>query len=318
MKITLVDFLYTENGSFLDDVHFIEACLGNTNQVTYRNFKLSDTLINKLKNALSLYVNSSGLIIILSSKLWILYLLAPLCVFKQIAFVYHFIPKQKESLHRYSMKILSCLYTVIVYSRTLKDVLYDKFGVEALYLPSRCIDKKRASDLLKSKLKMGCNQLLVPGVRDGVRNIKRLNSVIEKIPNSIKLDIKSIVIQMEGNCPASINNIPTKAVSSLSEPLYRELFDNSVCVYMDFDTEYELRASGVVLDAIASGCIIFTNAHPITLQYGYPYSLLVDVDKFCDSSCPLNVDQMLELTDVMDFSSSQLEWSRFVDGKITI
>lgn len=318
MKISLVDFLFTENGSFLDDIRFIESCLENTNYISYRKFKSSDALIKKAKSALGLYADSSGLLIILSSKLWILYLLAPLCLFKRVAFVYHFIPKHRENLHRQSMKILGCLYTVIVYSRTLKDLLYVRFGVKAVYLPSRCIDKKRASDLLKTKLNARFNQLLVPGVRDGVRNIQRLNLVLEKIKENKVLDIKNIVIQMDGDCPVIMNNIPTTAFSSLSHSLYSDLFDNSLCVYIDFDAEYELRASGVVLDAIASGCIVFTNAHPITLQYGYPNSLLVDIDTFSDSTYPLNVDRMLALTDVMDFDTSKMEWNKFVNDQTII
>ena len=86
IKITLVDFLFSDNGSFLDDKTFIKSCLDHQNYVFYKAFKRNDLLVKKIMNVLSLYRDSSELIIVLSATWWILYLLAPLCFYKKIAF----------------------------------------------------------------------------------------------------------------------------------------------------------------------------------------------------------------------------------------
>jgi hypothetical protein len=318
IKITLVDFIFSDNGSFLDDIIFIKSCLSNQNYVSYKVFKSTDSIIKKITNILILYKNSDDLIIVLSAKLWMLYLLAPLCLWKKIAFVYHFIPNKRQEFHRVSVKMLKHLYILIVYSKALKDLLHTKWSINAVYLPSRCIDKERAADLLNDKLKNGSNQLLVPGIRFGVRNIRNIKSILGQIEKNSKLDIRSIVIQTDDPNLSCITKLEKKFVAKLSAENYKELFEKSVCVYIDFDEIYELRASGVLLDAIAAGCIIFSSYHPITEQYGYPNSLLTDLETFEDLTYPLNVNQMLELTGVMDFNTSKLEWTRFINGKTSI
>lgn len=267
---------------------------------------------------MGLYSDAGDLIIVLSARWWILYLLAPLCLYKKIAFVYHFVPNLKQALHRRSMYVLKHLYTVIVYSKPLVDLLDIKWGVKSVYLPSRCIDRQRAVDLLENKLKKGSNQLLVPGVRDGVRNIKDLDSILERVEQNVSLDVKNVVIQIDNVRSSHMTKLEVKFVSKMDAESYKNMFEKSICVYINFDESYELRASGVLLDAIAAGCIIFSTEHPITNQYGYPHSLVTDVESFNNLTYPLNINRMLELTGVMDFNNSKLEWIKFINGKIFI
>ena len=95
---------------------------------------------------------------------------------------------------------------------------------------------------------------------------------------------------------------------------YRCLFLESLLVFIDFEDEYEVRASGVILDAMKYGCIVITSHHAICTEYNFPNSLITDMEGAV-SLCQRDILELDKLEGLIPYSDESVFsgiWQEFL------
>lgn len=305
MKILVVDLLYVENGSLGDDSRAVIKFLSE-HQCSYLKLKNGEDF----KNLINLYIKASfskyDHIVILSAKINQLLLLIPLTFYNKVGFIYHFTPLHRIIFHKYSLKILKFFFKIGTYSQGVRDSIQSFLGCDVTLLPSREINTFKSVELLKEKLSCRNISILIPGVRPGVRNFPDLNEIILSIERRTNFIIDEILVQASKG-PYSIHGVKITYFDSMSDEGYKNLYLKSLIVVVDFNIDYEVRASGILLDAMQYGCIVISNNHKISRQYGFPNGFLVSKENI-----KIDAAASLKIYDYWSPEEAKISWNNFV------
>jgi hypothetical protein len=314
-RILLVDLLHSDGGSLDEDVRSITQALAVHYQVEYLRFDERmgyRAIVGVFRRVLTLRYAK---VVFLSSKVGQLFFLAPLRLVAKCYVIYHFMPRHRQNFHERALRVLSRFLVIAVYASGVADRLQPSLGYRPTVLPSRIVERARGLTRLREKLAQKQLRILVPGVRPGVRKQLELAPIIEMLEHRLGYALEGIYIQ-SGEIPDEplVRQLVRK-VGKLPQAEYDQLYNSALIVAVQFHEDYEVRASGVILDALRSGSIVLSNDHPIIRQYGFPHSIVTDLahlgavlavlDKGSDA-------EALALIPGADFEEFRARWHSFL------
>ena len=273
-KIIFLDFQYQQFGSFDDDYANISSALRNDYLCKY--YKISS--IGLMKNASTLIqaiFTRKDKVVFLSCKTTLMLLMPFIFPFSRRYYIYHFMPSHRRIIHSKLLPLLSKLFNIGVYSPDLQSQLKDQLGLNVTYIPARFIDRRISLHLLQKKMENPQITIFFPGIKKGVRRMVDIDHYIKELERILKKQISKIFIQSELLVVDDSRIVHIKKVDS---SMYRSIFDQSLFVIFEFYESYELRASAVVMDALKSGSIILSKDNCILPQYGYPNSIVTNLE----------------------------------------
>ena len=275
-KLLFVDLLYSEHGSFDDDFNAIRQALPGV-ECDYLKCDVRNAIGGVLRTmhiALSLRYSK---VIILSAKVSQLAMLVPLSLLRKTYAIYHFLPNSRVRLHTRLLPVLSKYFHFATYAESVSDLFGGITGTRPPAIPSRIVEKNESERCLREKFIDSAElRVLVPGVRPGVRKFidpQRLVAQLQQVTNAseVRLFIQGDPVDTFIAHP-SIEFVRKGIPKDEYEALYRSCH----VIAVEFDDSYEVRASGVILDAVASGCLVLTTEHAISRGYGYPDTIVCD------------------------------------------
>lgn len=277
VDILLVDLLYQPKGSFDDDFATIAKSLEGKS-IFHLKVTKNGSLNRLLQVITSLFQMSPRKVVFLSAKIWHLILLTPIALFCRTYAVYHFRPNMRAKMHDRALPLLSRVYAFAAYSESVREYLCEITGRDIPIVASRLIDKRRSFETLIKKLGLSVVNVFCPGIRSGVRMSMNYEELKRGVEQSLVRPVVSLVVQDCNRPFQSDRDVLTWAAPKLSEDEYARLFDEALIIAMNFYPGYEARSSAMINDALGRGCIVVTNAHPITFQYGYPRGLVTNLE----------------------------------------
>ncbi len=278
-RILFVDLLYSQHGSYDDDFKAISEALAGE-RCDYLKCDVRDGMrgvLRTLRSALSFKYDK---VVFLSAKVSQLAVLAPLSLLRNTYAIYHFMPNSRERLHSRLLPVLSKCFCFATYTDAVSDVFSRVTGKRPPALPSRIVEKHESEWLLREKFAGGgALRVLVPGVRPGVRKFIDPQRLLTQLQQTTGAHEIRLFIQGEPE-EAFVNHRNIEFVrKGIPKDEYDALYRNCHVIAVEFDDRYEVRASGVILDAVASGCLILTTEHAIVRSYGFPNSILCDIER---------------------------------------
>lgn len=314
-RVLLVDLLFSDGGSLDEDVKAITSAVGVDHDVEYLRFEQRagySALVGVFRRVSTLRYDK---VVFLSSKVGQLIFLAPLRLVAQCYVIYHFMPHHRQTFHERVLKLLSKCFVIGVYAGGVADRLQQALGYRPTVLPSRIVDRTRSLARLREKLSQRQIRILVPGVRPGVRKQVALAPVLDTLQRRLGYEIEGVYIQ-SGEIPPEFATHPAvRKVGKLPQAEYDQLYNSALIVAVDFADDYEVRASGVVLDALRSGSVVLSTDHPIIRQYGFPTTIVTDLDHFGAVAAALREGsdaQALALIPGADFEDFRARWHSFL------
>lgn len=314
-RVLLVDLLYSDGGSLDEDVRSITAALEVDHDVEYLRFDERAgyrCLVGVFRRVLSLRYDQ---VVFLSSKVGQLFFLAPLRLVAKCYVIYHFMPHHRQAFHERALRLLAPFFVIAVYAAGVADRLLGALGKPVTVLPSRIVDRKQSLARLREKLSQRRIRILVPGVRPGVREQVALAPIIEALQHRLGYELEGVYIQ-SGEIPADVANHPAvRKVGKLPQAEYDQLYNSALIVAVNFHEDYEVRASGVILDALRSGSVVLSRDHPIIRQYGFPGTIVTDLDHIGAVLATLKAqpdEQALALIPGADFEEFRARWHSFL------
>jgi len=310
--VLFVDLLFSQHGSYEDDFKAIEKALSGI-PCEYLKINVANSVggvFEVMRHILSFRYTKT---VFLSAKIWQLTVLAPFSLFIKTYAIYHFMPNARIKFHSFMLPILAHFYSFATYSNGVSKQLQVLMGGLLPALPSRIIDKQESERVLRKKFLSSSIRVLIPGIRKHVRKFIDPVALLSDLNRNlgakeVKLYIQSEVVEEFSQHP-QIEFIP----KGLPQKEYSAIYDNSHIVALEFEELYEVRASGIILDAIAAGCIVLSTAHPISEGYGYPQTLVCDlesigsiIDSFKNDA---RFDHLIPGEGVEDF---RLKWRKFL------
>lgn len=313
-KVLFVDLLYSEGGSLDEDMRSITQAVSIDHDVEYLRFdeRASYRAIGRV--FFQLFKHRYDKIIFLSCKVSQLFPLALLRLATKCYVIYHFMPSHRKKFHKKSLHILSRFFVIGVYSSGVADQIEDSLGFRPDVLPSRIIDRKSSLALLREKLAQNQVRVLVPGLRPGVRKEVSLAPISEFLEQRLGYKLEGIYVQGEIPDLYQASEFVRK-VGNLPQAEYDQLYNSSLIVVINFHEDYEVRASGVILDALRSGSLILTFDHPIVRQYGFPNSMVSDLEGLESLLATLSNcsdEQALALIPGSDYDEFRRKWCFFL------
>ena len=214
-------------------------------------------------------------------------------------FVYHFLPNRRTVLHFCLFKLLASK-KVLFYSSGVQELASKKFGVVGHFVASRFIShiEKPQQNAINA-----ITTVFVPRALNGVRQAINFSDISPKILENTNL---KFIVQQNDKDPHHLTTINAKTnfqiVGYLSDEEYNAVLAQSDAYLVHFSPNYELRCSGLILDAYQHGKLFLTNAHPTTMSYGYENENMISYvspksDKFgyqlLPNSMPLTGDDCI-------------------------
>jgi hypothetical protein len=274
MRILFCDLQYSERGSFDDDIQAIRTVLTWAEIEYYKdNVKVSD-LQKVAKLLLFLRGGRFDRVVFLSARLTVAFALSFLI--RDLYCIYHFLPNSRKSLHVRLLRLMRGRVRFGVYGAGLVDQLRLESGIEAVLVPSRRVVLAESVKRYEQKARQKSLTVLVPGLRPGVREAVDIQKYVDGLAAR---GFEIGLIRVQGECDTSKVKGSVEKIEGYADAAdYAELFHRSTFVIMHFSPAYELRCSGMVLDAVMHGCLVLTVAHPITNQYGFPRFPVVNLE----------------------------------------
>ncbi|MCD4486148.1 hypothetical protein LQR31_16880 [Chromobacterium vaccinii] len=284
MNILLVDLQHSPNGSLSDDVNTIKNIFLHNHNVDHLCLPDGDSFLNLMAFYKKILTTRYDRVVILSAKITQLVLIVPATLFQKISFIYHFMPQHRACYHSFMLGILQFFFRIGVYGIGVKKIVDETIGKKKSFLvPSRVIDKSNSITLLKEKLNLSHAKVFIPGIREGVRHLPDLPRLIDFIETKMGYRVEKVIIQTNNSLPQNWSNFPIKIVNFLDSKQYTKIYTESLFVICEFEKKYEVRASGILLDALSYGCIILGNNHPINDQYSCTNSLVTSTTHAMES-----------------------------------
>lgn len=312
-KVLFVDLLYSEGGSLDEDMKSITKAASVGHQVEYLRFDEKSgygVLIAIFHHVLTRRYEK---IVFLSSKVSQLLLLIPLRLLSKCYAIYHYMPRHRQSFHKFALSIIHRYFVIGVYAPGVAENIEKSVGFRPPVIPSRIVDRKNSLSKLHKKLSQKQIHLLVPGVRSGVRICVKLAPILQKLKD-LGMNAEEIIIQGDASPEGEFSSLVRK-VGKLTQDQYDDLYNSSLIVALEFDQDYEVRASGVILDAIRSGCLVLSSNHQIIRQYGFPSTIVTDLEHL--ESTLNNIknctdEQALTLIPGLDLEEFESKWRLFL------
>lgn len=276
LDILFVDLLYQPKGSFDDDFATIAKSVEGKS-ILHLKVSPKGSVLPLAQVIWSILHLSPCQVVFLSAKIWQLILLAPLALLRPTYAVYHFRPNIRSRMHDRVLPLLSRVYAFAAYSENVRRYLCEVTSRDIPVVASRQIDKRRSIDALASKLERSMVSVFCPGIRSGVRmplDYEALRSGVERV---LGRPVCRLVVQ-DTDRPLTKGWGADWVPPMLLEQEYALLYDEALIIAMRFYPGYEARSSAMINDALGRGCIVITDAHPITTQYGYPMGLVTDLE----------------------------------------
>lgn len=278
VDILFVDLLYKPKGSFDDDYASISKSMDGR-RILHLKVEKKGYLRPLLLVVSSAYRLSPGKVVFLSAKIWQLIFLAPLRFFCPIYAIYHFRPNIRARMHDRMLPLLSRVYKFAAYSESVRQYLCVVTGLNIPIVASRLIDKRRSIELMIKKLEKNVVKVFCPGVKQGIRLPMNYDELKQGIEKALARRVGDLVVQdVDRALQQDCTGVSTWVPPMLAEDDYARLYDEALIIAMKFYPEYEARSSAMINDSLGKGCIVVTNAHPITLQYGYPKGFVTDIE----------------------------------------
>lgn len=275
-RVLFIDLLYFEGGSLDEDMKCITRAAAVDHEVEYIRYNASMGYAAIIKVYFHLIIHRYDKIIFLSAKVSHLLTLIPLQFLSKCYLIYHFMPRHREKFHHFSISFISRFFIIGVYAEGVADKIALSLGYRPPVLPSRIVDRKNSLNKLREKIANKKIHLFVPGVRVGVREFVDLEPIVKKCKD-LGFEIDKIFFQGDGEN----KNLYGRAIHQLGklpQSEYDQIYDSSLIVAIEFNKNYEVRASGVILDALRSGCLVLSKSQSIICQYGFPLSVVTDLD----------------------------------------
>lgn len=278
-KVLFVDLLYSEHGSFDDDFKAIRQALPEV-ECDYLRCDARDSMggvLSIIRSALSFRYDK---VVFLSAKVSQLAILAPLGLLQKNYAIYHFMPNSRVQLHSRLLPVLSRCFRFATYSDAVSDVFSCVTGTRPPALPSRIVDKAESERLLREKFaNVSPLRVLAPGVRPGVRKYIDPEQLLTKLQQATEANEIHLFIQGEP-IETFLGHPSIEFVrKGIPKDEYDQLYRSCHVIAVEFDDGYEVRASGVILDAAASGCLVLTARHAINRDYGFPNTIICDIER---------------------------------------
>ncbi|TCP10546.1 hypothetical protein EV683_12330 [Crenobacter luteus] len=280
-KVLFVDLLYSEHGSYDDDFEAIRQALPGV-ECDYLKCDVRDGMGSVLRALRSALLFRYAKVVFLSAKVNQLAMLAPLALLRKTYAIYHFMPNSRVRLHSRLLPVLSKCFRFATYADAVSDLFGSVAGARPPALPSRIVDKAESERLLREKFSGGAAlRVLVPGVRPRVRKFidpQRLLAQLQQATGA-----REIRLFIQGEPVDAFVDHPSIEIEFVRKGIpkdeYDALYRSCHVIAVEFDDSYEVRASGVILDAAASGCLVLTTEHAINHGYGFPDSILCDIER---------------------------------------
>jgi hypothetical protein len=286
MKKVAVDLLYSEYGSFDKDSNDILSSVGK-DKVMYL---VGSNEYSIFKNIILLlhfiYKNGPCEFNILSGRFWHVLVLG-LIGFNIKTYVVHFLPNQNKDFHCSCLQKFRSKIKIWVYSKSVNDELVDLGLKVSGVLTSRKIDTYKSTMLLNQKACRPKKKLFFPSPKTGVRQSLDVNNKINSLLD-MSFEISDVYVQGKHLFDKAASNLHEVNMHFLNHGLsaddYDSILEDVDFVCVTFDPAYEPRASGILLDAIASGSIVITEEHVINTQYGFPSNIITNMVGLRDGS----------------------------------
>lgn len=278
-KILFVDLLHSEHGSYDDDFNAIRQALPGV-ECDYLKCDVNDVIGGVFQTFCLAMSFRYTKVVILSAKVFQLALLVPLGLFCNIYVIYHFMPNSRIQLHSRLLPVLTKCFRFATYSDAVSDLLGCFVGTRPPALPSRIVEKAKTEQLLRDKFSDDSTlRVLIPGVRPGVRKYIDPQILLSELQQATGARDIRLFIQADP-IAAFVGNLSIEFVrKGIPKDEYDALYRSCHVIVVDFENSYEVRASGVILDAAASGCLVLTTDHAINRSYGFPDSILCDIKR---------------------------------------
>lgn len=278
-KVLFVDLLYSEHGSYDDDFAAIRQALPEV-ECDYLKCNVRDGIGGVLRTLRSVLSFRYTKVVFLSAKVYQLAVLAPLCLLNKSYAIYHFMPNSRVRLHSCLLPVLSKCFRFATYADAVSDLFGRVAGTRPPVLPSRIVEKAESERRLREKFAGGAAlRVLVPGVRPGVRKFIDPQRLLAQLQNATGTSEIRLFIQGEP-IDTFIGHPCIEFIrKGIPKDEYDELYRNCHVIAVEFDDSYEVRASGVILDAAASGCLVLTTEHAINRGYCFPDTILCDIER---------------------------------------
>lgn len=276
-KTLFVDLLYQPKGSFDDDFATISQALEG-NSIFHLKVRSKCNLGALLEVVGCIWKESPRNVVFLSAKLWQLIVLSPLALFFSIYAVYHFRPKTRGRLHDLVLPVLAKIYSFAAYSENVRAYLRKITTADVPLVASRLINKHQSFELLIKKLESDEVRVFCPGIRSGVRVPLAYVDLKRGIESALGRQVSALVVQDTSNTLPRAREVTAWLPSKLPDEEYACLYADALIVGMRFCPDYEPRSSAMINDALGNGCIVLTDEHPITVQYGYPEGLVTNLE----------------------------------------
>lgn len=275
--ILFVDLLYQPKGSFDDDFVTIKSFMDGKSVLYLKVYKRG--LLSPLFSVLSVFFRTSpAQIVFLSAKLWHLVVLIPLALLRPSYAIYHFRPAVRGRLHDRVLPWLAKVYRFAVYGDSVRRYLCRVTNHEIPLIAHRVVDKRLTIRKIRSKLEGGSLMVFCPGIKPGVRMPIPYDYLSDRIRRTLSRPVDKLIVQDSAFPTQNEQYGVTFVPQRLSDLEYSRLYDEALIIAMEFHPDYEGRSSAMINDALRSGCIVITDEHPITNQYGYPDGLVTDLD----------------------------------------
>lgn len=277
VEILFVDLLYQSKGSFDDDFATIRKAVEG-NSIFHLKVQSKSGLVALASTIGCILKASPRKVVFLSAKIWQLIFLLPLAFLYPAYVIYHFRPNTRANMHDRVLPLLSRVYAFAAYSESVRSYLCDVTKREVPVVASRSINKYQSHALLLKKLKQDSVHVFCPGIRPGVRLPLEYEALKRGIEIAFKRPVCSLVVQDAVHPFQNSDAVSALVSSKLTDEDYARLYNDALIIAMSFCPEYEARSSAMINDALGKGCIVVTDAHPITIQYGYPMGFVTDLE----------------------------------------
>jgi hypothetical protein len=313
MKVLLCDLQFSKHGSFIDDFNSIKRILDSDHEIVYYTDTIQSILSidNVIKFVVFCKKNKYEKIVILSSKLTIIPFL--MMFIKNVCFVYHFTPNKRQNIHKHLLNFIAKRNRIGLYSYGIYTKMKNEKIKNIFYLPSRIIDLEKIRVNYIKKINSNSVNIFIPFIKLGVRKWFDFNKIFEQISQYYKIEniyIQNIEIFDE---ISKIYNVK-QLNNYMKIDDYNQIYNSSTFVLLEFDDLYELRASGIILDSIASASIVITSDHEINFQYGFPDFPIMSIDSIKELKL-LNeelIQQKLIKTNLIFENEFKNSWENFI------